>query len=145
MPRSVDIILRHQSVEKAKAGDKAVFTGSLVVVPDVAQLSGSGKSAKLHPAKWEKSCFSLTADFFILLAGRTSIISGGSREGYSEEGITGLKQLGVRDLTYKLSFLGTTVVPKDVKVCNAKTIRTATPPTHFLCFSLPRIFQVWRG
>ena len=38
----MDIILRHDAVEKAKAGDKVAFTGTLVVVPDIAQLSGSG-------------------------------------------------------------------------------------------------------
>ena len=67
MPRSVDIILRHETVEKAKAGDKVAFTGTLIVVPDVAQLSGS--------------------------AGRSAIMSRGNNrsEGYSEEGITGLR------------------------------------------------------
>ena len=31
--------------------------------------------------------------------------------GISSEGFTGLKALGVRDLTYKMAFLSTTVVP----------------------------------
>jgi DNA replication licensing factor MCM6 len=39
MPRCVDIILRNEIVESAKAGDKVVFTGTLLVVPDV--LGGS--------------------------------------------------------------------------------------------------------
>ncbi len=30
MPRSIDIILRNDTVEKAKPGDKAIFTGSVV-------------------------------------------------------------------------------------------------------------------
>eukprot|EP00043_Microstomoeca_roanoka_P015155 m.151343 g.151343 ORF g.151343 m.151343 type:complete len:812 (-) comp16197_c1_seq2:633-3068(-) len=90
MPRSMDIILRHDTVEKAKAGDKVAFTGSLIVIPDVAQLSGSGGRAQLESAD-------------------------GRREGYSEQGITGLKALGVRDLTYKLAFLATTVQPQDLK------------------------------
>ena len=30
MPRSIDVILRNESVEKAKAGDKSVFTGTLI-------------------------------------------------------------------------------------------------------------------
>ncbi|EGD72447.1 DNA replication licensing factor MCM6 [Salpingoeca rosetta] len=90
MPRSMDIILRHDAVEKAKAGDKVAFTGTLIVIPDVSQLSGSG--------------------------GRTQMeMNGGRREGYSEQGITGLKALGVRDLTYKLAFLATTVQPQDLK------------------------------
>eukprot|EP00045_Choanoeca_perplexa_P012618 m.138593 g.138593 ORF g.138593 m.138593 type:complete len:810 (-) comp16076_c0_seq2:268-2697(-) len=88
MPRSVDVILRHEAVEKAKAGDKMVFTGCLVVLPDVAQLSGSGL--------------------------RSSLVSRSAGEGYSEDGITGLQKLGVRDLTYKMAFLGTTVQAQDV-------------------------------
>lgn len=42
MPRSVKVILRNEIVEQAKPGDKAVFTGMLVVVPDVAQLANTG-------------------------------------------------------------------------------------------------------
>lgn len=32
----MDVILRHRTVEKAKAGDRVLVTGSLVAVPDVA-------------------------------------------------------------------------------------------------------------
>jgi DNA replication licensing factor MCM6 len=39
MPRCIDVILRNEIVESAKAGDKVVFTGTLLVVPDV--LGGS--------------------------------------------------------------------------------------------------------
>lgn len=42
MPRSVDVVLRHGAVEKAKAGDKAYFTGTLIVIPDIAQLMKVG-------------------------------------------------------------------------------------------------------
>ena len=38
MPRSMDIILRNEMVDRAKPGDKCSFTGALVVVPDVAQV-----------------------------------------------------------------------------------------------------------
>lgn len=38
MPRSLDLILRHDAVDQAKPGDKCIFTGTLIVVPDVAQL-----------------------------------------------------------------------------------------------------------
>eukprot|EP01116_Phalansterium_solitarium_P020166 TRINITY_DN5870_c0_g1_i1.p1 TRINITY_DN5870_c0_g1~~TRINITY_DN5870_c0_g1_i1.p1 ORF type:complete len:820 (-),score=186.98 TRINITY_DN5870_c0_g1_i1:6-2465(-) len=37
MPRSIDVIMRHREVEKAKAGDKCRFTGTLIVVPEVAR------------------------------------------------------------------------------------------------------------
>jgi DNA replication licensing factor MCM6 len=35
MPRSIDVILRGGVVDLSKPGDKAIFTGKLVVVPDV--------------------------------------------------------------------------------------------------------------
>lgn len=40
MPRSMDIIMRNECVEKAKAGDRIIITGTPIVVPDVAQLIG---------------------------------------------------------------------------------------------------------
>jgi DNA replication licensing factor MCM6 len=44
MPRTLDVILRHEEVEKAKAGDKCIFTGTLIVIPDF-----SMKKASLGP------------------------------------------------------------------------------------------------
>ncbi len=35
MPRSMDIILRGEIVDHAKPGDRSLFTGTLVVVPDI--------------------------------------------------------------------------------------------------------------
>jgi DNA replication licensing factor MCM6 len=49
LTRSLDIVLRHEAVEHAKAGDKAVFTGTLIVVPDVASLSGGGMQRACSP------------------------------------------------------------------------------------------------
>lgn len=37
-------------------------------------------------------------------------------EGFETEGVRGLKALGVRELSYKTSFLATTVVPTDYRV-----------------------------
>merc|ERR1719445_1873334 len=37
MPRSMKVILRNEIVEHAKPGDKILFTGTLVVVPDISQ------------------------------------------------------------------------------------------------------------
>jgi len=49
MPRSLDVILRSELVERAKAGDKCVFTGSFIVVPDVSQLGlPGGNNAELQ-------------------------------------------------------------------------------------------------
>ena len=42
---SVEIILRAEAVEQAQAGDKCDFTGTLIVVPDVAQLNVPGMNS----------------------------------------------------------------------------------------------------
>eukprot|EP00126_Sphaerothecum_destruens_P004360 Sdes_comp18139_c0_seq1m7613 len=91
MPRSVDIILRHESVERAKAGDKCVFNGCMIVVPDVNKLSSSDGRVE------------------------TSTDYTGRKQdgGVATEGVTGLRALGVRDLTYKVCFLACTVQPAD--------------------------------
>lgn len=44
----MEVILRAEAVEQAQAGDKCDFTGSLIVVPDVAQISTPGKMHALH-------------------------------------------------------------------------------------------------
>ncbi|XP_053143279.1 DNA replication licensing factor MCM6 [Hemicordylus capensis] len=86
IPRSVEVILRAEAVESAQAGDKCDFTGSLIVVPDVAQLSTPGVRAETG-----------------------SRVAG--KEGYETEGIRGLRALGVRELSYKLVFLACYVAP----------------------------------
>lgn len=43
LPRTTDVILRHDIVESARAGDKVVFTGNVIVVPDVAAISTPGE------------------------------------------------------------------------------------------------------
>ena len=39
MPRTIDVILRHEMVEKARPGDRVVFTGTLIVVPNMGPLT----------------------------------------------------------------------------------------------------------
>lgn len=78
MPRTLDVILRGETVERAKPGDKCKFTGCEIVIPDVSQLSLPG----VKPQSVKESA-------------RGSELS---------SGVTGLKSLGVRDLTYKLAF-----------------------------------------
>lgn len=87
MPRTLDVILRGEIVDRAKAGEKCIFTGALIVVPDVSQLGLPG----VRPMSVRDN------------QGRTGE-AGGS-------GVTGLKQLGVRDLTYRLAFLACMVTP----------------------------------
>ncbi|KAG0174503.1 MCM DNA helicase complex subunit mcm6 [Apophysomyces sp. BC1034] len=82
MPRSLDVIVRGEMVEKAKAGDKCIFTGALIVVPDIAAFGSLGSSVQMEKDSTDRP-----------------------REGLAGEGVTGLKALGARDLTYKLSFL----------------------------------------
>ena len=58
MPRSIDIILRGDIVDTAKPGDRSIFTGTLVVVPDIIQLLKPGQraeSSKMDMAKMARS------------------------------------------------------------------------------------------
>ena len=43
MPRSMDVILRNEIVDTAKPGDRCIFTGTLVVVPDIVSLLKPGE------------------------------------------------------------------------------------------------------
>ena len=88
MPRTLDVILRGDCVERAKPGDRCRFVGTTIVVPDVTQLGLPGvKPAAMRDTR------------------------GASRETDGlNSGVSGLRLLGVRDLTYKLSFLACYVV-----------------------------------
>ncbi|CAK9436464.1 uncharacterized protein LODBEIA_P10220 [Lodderomyces beijingensis] len=77
MPRTLDVILRGETVERAKPGDKCKFTGCEIVIPDVSQLGLPG----VKPQSIKEN-----------------------RGSELNSSITGLKSLGVRDLTYKLAF-----------------------------------------
>ncbi|RLN66668.1 hypothetical protein BBP00_00002066 [Phytophthora kernoviae] len=92
MPRSIDVILRHENVEQAKAGDRVVFTGTLIVVPDVSKFArASGETA-------------------VATRGNAPRRGGeNSTQGMEGEGVRGLKALGVRELTYKTCFLACSV------------------------------------
>lgn len=90
MPRCLDVIVRNDMVERAKAGDKCTFIGSLIVVPDVAQLGLP--NSRLESGAGE---------------GRSRAGPGTG----ASEGVTGLRGLGVRELAYKLAFLAGTVQP----------------------------------
>ncbi|KAI9679231.1 MAG: MCM DNA helicase complex subunit mcm6 [Caeruleum heppii] len=89
MPRTMDVILRGEIVDRAKAGEKCIFTGALIVVPDVSQLGLPG--VRPEALRDNKN------------APRGGDVGGG--------GVTGLKSLGVRDLTYRLAFLSCMVTP----------------------------------
>jgi len=84
MPRSMDVIVRDEICELCKPGDKVLITGCLIVVPDVPTL--------MSPSELKQQV-------------RRSLNTRSDANGASE-GIRGLKGLGNRDLTYKLSFFG---------------------------------------
>lgn len=81
MPRALTIVLRNEAVEHCKPGDNCVFTGCLIVVPDVSKLADKGERAKPTSRR---------------------------NEGTSS-GVAGLKSLGVREMAYSLAFLATSV------------------------------------
>lgn len=82
MPRSIDIILKNHMVEVSKPGDKCVFTGYLMVVPDIISLAKPGEKVQ-HQLK------------------RDAVRK---EESKPMDGVSGLKNLGIRDLAYKLIF-----------------------------------------
>lgn len=85
-------------VERAKAGDKCVFTGTFIVVPDVSQMSTPGMGAEVTRSGGN--------------------LGGGGRGvdgGLGSQGVTGLKSLGVRDLQYKTAFLSCMVNTVDAE------------------------------
>ena len=87
-------------MERAKAGDKCVFTGTFIVVPDVSQLNipGGNKAELMREAN---------------KAGANGPGAVGGA------GVTGLKSLGVRDLQYKTAFLACMVHDVDSRVRTA--------------------------
>lgn len=89
MPRSMDIIVRNEMVERAKAGDKCIFNGSLVVIPDGSALARAGEAAQGSSGR---------------IRGSDAATGGGG-------GVRGLKTLGVRELTYRTCFLASSVIP----------------------------------
>ncbi|KAG0142065.1 hypothetical protein CROQUDRAFT_725310 [Cronartium quercuum f. sp. fusiforme G11] len=109
MPRSLDIILRAEVVEKAKAGDKCVFTGTFIVVPDVAQLGLPGVNTEM-----------------IRQAGGGPG-AGGRGLGPGSMGVSGLKVLGVRDLTYKTAFLACMVQRADARASVSSLLTSSDP------------------
>ncbi|KAL3312325.1 MCM DNA helicase complex subunit mcm6 [Cichlidogyrus casuarinus] len=87
IPRSLEIILRGDAVELAQPGDRCEFIGTLIVVPDVGQLATPGTRT---------------------IEGKT--IRGPDGQ---ETGVSGLKALGVRELTYRMAFFACTCIPSN--------------------------------
>ncbi|XP_021901529.1 DNA replication licensing factor MCM6 [Carica papaya] len=90
LPRSLDVILRHEIVEQARAGDTVIFTGTVVVIPDILALASPGERAECRreAPQWKNSAV-------------------------GQEGVRGLRALGVRDLSYRLAFIANSVQVSD--------------------------------
>ncbi|KAJ1721098.1 MCM DNA helicase complex subunit mcm6 [Coemansia erecta] len=85
MPRSLDVVVRGDVVERVKPGDRALVTGALIALPDVAQLGGPGQAPVSQ------------RDGGAQRAPRVDGAAGG--------GVTGARALGSRELSYRLAFL----------------------------------------
>jgi len=92
MPRTMDVIVRGEMVDRAKAGEKCIFTGTLIVVPDISQFRLPSRDGPPQVIRNVRSERGAAAD------------AGGN-------GVSGLKALGVRDLTYRLAFLSCMITP----------------------------------
>ncbi|KAH6768978.1 minichromosome maintenance family protein [Perilla frutescens var. frutescens] len=91
LPRSLDVILRHDIVEQARAGDTVVFTGTVVVLPDILSLASPGERSECRRESSRQN----------------------AGAGAGQEGVKGLRALGVRDLSYRLGFIANSVQISD--------------------------------
>ena len=91
MPRSVEVIVRGEVVERAKAGDKIVFTGYFAVRSDAGGLARAGEAAQASSSR------------------------GGMGPDSQDGGVKGLASLGVRELTYKTCFIAAAAMPAEVR------------------------------
>eukprot|EP00917_Polyrhabdina_sp_WS-2016_P028426 GHVP01060707.1.p1 GENE.GHVP01060707.1~~GHVP01060707.1.p1 ORF type:complete len:825 (+),score=156.37 GHVP01060707.1:1280-3754(+) len=90
MPRTMDVIVRDSCCDNCKPGDQIVVAGCLLAVPDVPSL--------LKPGNLPKSVSK----------------EGASQFGAQDSAIHGLRKLGVRDLSYRLVFLGCHVTVSNI-------------------------------
>ncbi|CAM8945504.1 unnamed protein product [Rhodiola kirilowii] len=77
-------------LRQARAGDTVIFTGTVVVIPDIMALASPGERAEVSRESGQKK---------------------GS--GIGQEGVRGLRALGVRDLSYRLAFIANSVQIED--------------------------------
>lgn len=90
LPRSLDVILRHEIVEQARAGDTVIFTGTVVVIPDISALASPGERAECRRDAPQRK-----------------------NSAVGHDGVRGLRALGVRDLSYRLAFIANSVQISD--------------------------------
>ena len=90
MPRTIDVIVRGELVERAKAGDRCSITGTLVVIPDGSALASRNSGDVPR-----------------------SVSSQNQQQNGGGGGVRGLAALGVRELTYRTCFVASCVLPTD--------------------------------
>ncbi|XP_043690097.1 DNA replication licensing factor MCM6 [Telopea speciosissima] len=90
LPRSMDVILRHEIVEQARAGDTVIFTGTVVVIPDILALASPGERSECRREASQRQ-----------------------NPAAGQDGVRGLRALGVRDLSYRLAFIANSVQISD--------------------------------
>ena len=94
MPRSIDVVIRGEMCDRVKPGDKVTVTGALIVVPDVPALMKPGDISKSVRREQNKR----------------------PGDSATSEGVTGIKQLGVRNLSHKTCFVASFVTLDDTSV-----------------------------
>ena len=111
MPRSLKVVLRNEMVELVKPGDTVIVTGTLIVVPEVGMLSRAG-GVKMSEQ-----------------GGRRG---GGRGGGGGGQGVKGLKELGVRELSYSLVFLACHIGLATTGVDSRAEVVSSSPPDPLL-------------
>ena len=92
MPRSIDVILRNEIVEFAKPGDKCFFYGTLTFIPSVISYMKPGDLTNATKRETNNQSVRLPID-----------------------GVSGLKAVGVKDISYKTVF-----VANHVEISNSR-------------------------
>ena len=81
LPRALTVVVRGDSVEKARAGDQVTFAGMLLATPE-ASIAPSGDVVKVQSGQ-----------------------RGGRGEVQNDQGVTGVNGMGSQQLTYRMTFL----------------------------------------
>jgi len=97
MPRSIDLIVRNFAVDLLKPGDKIIMTGTLNVIPEASKLIKPGLKIFAEKTNDDKRKFE------------------------NQNRVRGLKDLGVKELTYKIGLMSQSVkrimsmhIPKNI-------------------------------
>jgi DNA replication licensing factor MCM6 len=107
MPRSIEIILRDSLVERAKPGDSVIVTGYLCAAPQVYCMRLPGEKAQAVKEQIGK---------------RSEVYSGG---------VSGLRGLGIRDLSYKLIFVASSIYPRNSVMQSVEAMEDDNPDLKY--------------